>query len=68
MPRAKSLFDKAGVATIPWAADYRSSGRVVLGFDFTQPSLNAQLASTAAREWLALAVAHVRGDTESWIP
>lgn len=68
MPRAKWLFDKAGVTTIPWATDYRSSGQVVLGLDFTQPSLNAQLASTAAREWLALAMAHARGETGSWIP
>jgi len=68
MPRAKALFDKAGVAVIPWATDYRSSGTVALGLDFTQPTLNSQLASTAAREWLALTVAHLKGETASWIP
>jgi uncharacterized SAM-binding protein YcdF (DUF218 family) len=68
MPRAKALFDKAGVATVPWATDYRSSGKIGLGFDFTQPTLNTQLTSTAAREWLALAVAHLRGETISWVP
>jgi uncharacterized SAM-binding protein YcdF (DUF218 family) len=68
MPRAKALFDRAGMATIPWAADYRSSGLVELGFDFTQPTLNSQLASTAAREWLALTVAHLKGETTGWVP
>ena len=68
MPRAKSLFDKAGMTIIPWPTDYRSSGKVTLGFDFTQPTLNSQLTSTAAREWLALTVAHLKGETDSWVP
>jgi uncharacterized SAM-binding protein YcdF (DUF218 family) len=68
MPRAKALFDKAGVTTIPWPSDYRASGKVELGFDFTQPTLNSQLTSTAAREWLALAVAHLKGETADWVP
>ena len=62
MPRAKALFDRAGVPTIPWPSDYRTSGRVELRLDFTQPSLNAQLASTAAREWGAIAVARLMGN------
>jgi uncharacterized SAM-binding protein YcdF (DUF218 family) len=61
MPRAKALFDQAGVATLPWPSDYRSSGRVELRLDFTQPSLNAQLASTAAREWAAILAARLTG-------
>jgi uncharacterized SAM-binding protein YcdF (DUF218 family) len=68
MPRAKALFDKAGVPTIPWATDYRSSGQVRLDFDFTQPTLNSQMASTAVREWTALAVAHLKGETAGWVP
>ena len=68
MPRAKALFDKAGVIVIPWATDYRSSGKLALGLDFTQPTLNSQLTSTAAREWLALAVAHLKGETAGWMP
>ncbi len=68
MPRARALFDKAGVNVIPWATDYRSSGKVALGLDFTQPTLNSQLTSTAAREWLALAVAHLKGETADWVP
>jgi hypothetical protein len=34
--------------------DYRTSGKVRLGFDFTQPALNAQLTATAVREWMAI--------------
>ena len=61
MPRARALFDQAGITTIPWPSDYRSSGRVKLRLDFTQPSLNAQLASTAAREWGAIFAARLMG-------
>ena len=61
MPRAKALFDQADVTTTPWPSDYRSSGRVELRLDFTQPSLNAQLASTAAREWAAIFAARLTG-------
>jgi uncharacterized SAM-binding protein YcdF (DUF218 family) len=68
MPRAKALFDQAGVATIPWASDYRSSGIVTLRLDFTQPSLNAQLASTAAREWGAILFSRLRGQSDPLAP
>jgi uncharacterized SAM-binding protein YcdF (DUF218 family) len=68
MPRAKALFDQAGVATVPWPSDYRSSGRVELRFDFTQPSLNAQLASTAAREWGAIWFSRLRGQSDPLAP
>lgn len=68
MPRAKALFDQAGVATIPWSSDYRSSGLVTLRLDFTQPSLNAQLASTAAREWSAILFSRLRGQSDPLAP
>ena len=61
MPRAKALFAAQGVTTIAWPTDYRSSGKVMLGLDFTQPTLNSQLASTAAREWLAILSARLSG-------
>lgn len=64
MPRAKALFDAAGVATVPWASDYRSSGRVTLRLDFTQPSLNAALTSTAAREWGAILFSRLSGQSD----
>lgn len=54
MPRALALFAKADIAVQPYPVDYRTSGKVRLDFDFTQPSLNAQNTSTAVREWLAL--------------
>lgn len=54
MPRSIALFAKAGLTVTPWPVDYRTSGTLMLGFDFTQPSLNAQNTSTAVREWLGL--------------
>jgi len=54
MPRATTLFEKAGLTVKPWPVDYRTSGIVSPGLDFTQPSLNAQNTSTAVREWLGL--------------
>ncbi|WJH41758.1 YdcF family protein [Aliirhizobium terrae] len=54
MPRSVALFKKAGISVTPWPVDFRTSGKVTLGLDFTQPSLNAQLTATAVREWMAL--------------
>ncbi len=54
MPRSIALFEKAGIAVTPWPVDYRTNGRTVLRFDFTQPALNAQQTATALREWLGL--------------
>jgi uncharacterized SAM-binding protein YcdF (DUF218 family) len=68
MPRAVALFRAAGVETIPWSTDYRASGSVTLGLDFTQPTLNSQLTSTAAREWIALLSAYMSGKTRSLVP
>lgn len=68
MPRAKALFDQVGVTIVPWPSDYRSSGRVDLRLDFTQPSLNAQLASTAAREWGAIWFSRLRGQSDPLAP
>jgi uncharacterized SAM-binding protein YcdF (DUF218 family) len=68
MPRAKALFDQVGVTTIPWASDYRSSGQVTLRLDFTQPSLNAALTSTAAREWGAILFSRLRGQADPLAP
>lgn len=64
MPRAKALFDAEGVTTVPWPTDYRSSGRVTLRLDFTQPSLNAALTSTAMREWAAIWFSRLRGQSD----
>jgi uncharacterized SAM-binding protein YcdF (DUF218 family) len=54
MPRSIGLFEKAGIAVTPWPVDYRTRGDVKPGLDFTQPSLNAQITATAAREWMAI--------------
>ncbi len=54
MPRSVALFRKAGITVTPWPVDYRTRGDVRIRLDFTQPSLNAQIAATAAREWMAI--------------
>lgn len=54
MPRATALFKAMGVSVIPYPVDYRTTGHTRIGFDFTQPSLNAQNTATAVREWLAI--------------
>lgn len=63
MPRAMALFAKAGIAVTPWPVDYRTTGRVRPGFDFTQPSANAQLTATAVREWMATVFYRMTGRT-----
>jgi uncharacterized SAM-binding protein YcdF (DUF218 family) len=68
MPRSIGLFEKLGVNVTPWPVDYRTPGQVAFGFDFTQPSLNAQLATTAAREWTAILMAYVTGHTLHLLP
>ncbi|SIQ74970.1 Uncharacterized SAM-binding protein YcdF, DUF218 family [Rhizobium sp. RU20A] len=68
MPRAVGLFRKMGVGARAWPTDYRTTGRARLGFDFTQPSLNAQLATTAAREWVGLLAYYLAGRTHTVFP
>lgn len=68
MPRAMGLFRKAGLAVVPWPTDYRTSGVASLELDFTQPSSNAQLTTTAIREWIGLAAYYLAGRTETILP
>jgi uncharacterized SAM-binding protein YcdF (DUF218 family) len=68
MPRAIGLLRRLGIEVVPWPADYRTSGQVRLGFDFTQPSLNAQLTTTAAREWIGLIGYYLSGRTPTILP
>jgi uncharacterized SAM-binding protein YcdF (DUF218 family) len=68
MPRSVGLFRSIGIEVVPWPADYRTSGKVRLGFDFTQPSLNAQLATTAAKEWTGLVAYYLLGRTQMLLP
>ena len=61
MPRAVGLFRKADIDVVPWPVDYRTSGILRLSLDFTQPSLNAQITTTAAREWMSLTAYYLAG-------
>jgi uncharacterized SAM-binding protein YcdF (DUF218 family) len=68
MPRSVGLFRKQGLDILPWATDYRTTGRAGLGLDFTQPSTNTQLMTTALREWTGLLVYYLAGRTHALFP
>ncbi|MCF6369124.1 YdcF family protein [Rhizobium halophilum] len=68
MPRSVGLFRKADIPVTPWPVDYRTSGVLRLGFDFTQPTSNAQLTSTAVREWIGLFAYYLTGRIDSLFP
>lgn len=68
MPRALGLFRKQGIDVQPWPTDYRTSGNVTLGPDFTQPSLNTQMMTTAMREWVGLFGYFVTGRIHTPLP
>ncbi|MBD9649540.1 YdcF family protein [Ensifer sp. ENS09] len=68
MPRSVGLFRANDIDVLPWPTDYRTSGKVRLGFDFTQPSLNAQLTTTAAKEWTGLVAYYLLGRTQAVLP
>jgi uncharacterized SAM-binding protein YcdF (DUF218 family) len=68
MPRSVGLFRKLGLTVTPWPADYRTSGVLNLSLDFSQPSLNAQLTTTAMREWTGLLAYYLTGRTHTLFP
>lgn len=68
MPRSMGLFRAAGIPVVPWPVDYRTSGRAGLAIDFSQPTSNAQLTATAAREWLGLAAYWAMGRIGTPLP
>lgn len=68
MPRSIGLFRKNGMSVIPWPVDYHTPANVRIGFDFTQPSLNTQLMTTAVREWIGLLAYYLAGRTHALVP
>ncbi|HEV7319828.1 MAG TPA: YdcF family protein [Ensifer sp.] len=68
IPRSVALFRANDIGVLPWPTDFRTSGKVQLGFDFTQPSLNAQLTTTAAKEWTGLVAYYLLGRTRTVLP
>ncbi len=68
IPRSVGLFAKAGIAVTPWPVDYRTSGVVGPGLDFTQPALNAQITTTAVREWMSLTAYYLTGRIGTFFP
>ena len=68
MPRSVGLFRKLGIDIVPWPTDYRTTGNVTLGLDFTQPSLNAENLGAAIREWYGLVGYYLAGRTSALFP
>lgn len=68
MPRSVALFRKAGITVMPWPVDYRTSGAENPALDFTQPALNAQITTTAAREWMSLIAYYLTGRIDTIFP
>lgn len=68
MPRSVGLFRKHGIDVLPWPTDYRTTGRAGLALDFTQPSTNSQLTTTALREWTGLLLYYFAGRTHALFP
>jgi len=68
MPRSIGLFRELGLTVLPWPTDYRTTGKASLGLDFTQPSANSQLMTTAVREWTGLLFNHLAGRTQAFFP
>ncbi|MHA6297259.1 YdcF family protein [Devosia sp. CAU 1758] len=68
MPRSVGLFRQAGIDVVPWPADYRSSGTQGFGLDTAAPDQNLDVATTALREWIGLAVYRLTGQIETIFP
>jgi len=68
MPRSVGLFERVGLAVVPWPADYRSAGNEVLSVDLANPLLNLSIMSLAMREWIGLAVYAGTGKIDSVLP
>ena len=68
MPRSVGIFRKLDIDVVPWVTDYRTTGNVTLGLDFTQPSLNADNMGTALREWYGLVGYYLAGRTSELYP
>ncbi|MCX8995603.1 YdcF family protein [Rhizobiaceae bacterium BDR2-2] len=69
MPRSIGLFRRQGIEVVAWPTDYRTGGGIGRpSIDFTQPSLNTQLMSTAIREWIGLAAYRLAGRTDAFFP
>lgn len=68
MPRAKALFDKAGLPTVPWPVDYRTSGKEGIGLFRDNPADSLQATTTATREWIGLVAYWLSGRIDRPLP
>ena len=68
MPRAVAIFRHLGIDVIPWATDYRSTGREGLRLDFRQPLRNAAMLTVAMKEWIGMVAYYATGRLSSLYP
>ncbi|WP_176082703.1 YdcF family protein [Martelella sp. HB161492] len=68
MPRAMALFAAQGVAVRPWPTDFRTRGDERFGFSLDRPSSNADITSSAIREWFGLVTYRMMGRTGEFLP
>ncbi|TPW32194.1 YdcF family protein [Martelella alba] len=68
MPRAMSLFARQGIAVLPWPTDFRTRGDERFGLSLDRPSSNADITSTAIREWFGLLSYRMMGRTKTFLP
>lgn len=68
MPRSVGLFRKAGFPVTPWPTDYFTTGNERFELRFDQPSENFSVATRAMREWIGLAVYHLTGKIDDFLP
>ncbi len=62
MPRAKALFEAQGFRIIPRAGDFRTNSSEDRWRIFSKPSEGLQRLDMAAKEWVGIFVARLRGD------
>lgn len=68
MPRSVGIFEKAGLAVIPWPTDYRTPGPQGFGFDVANPMQNLNVSTVAIKEWVGLLIYHWTGKTGALLP
>lgn len=68
MPRSVGLFEKEGVAVVPWPTDYRSAGNQGFDLDLANPNQNLETSTVAMREWVGLAAYYFTGKIQNFFP
>lgn len=68
MPRAVSLFRKAGFDIVAWPADYRAAGNERPGLSTDNPLDSLENTTIALREWIGLLAYRATGRIDAILP